>query len=85
MNGTGDDLIRFIMQAMQTAAMSNISEVLAALFKGSHKCNVINVDYDLGANGEEQFQPISRMLPKNWTINMKLARLPIINKDITSQ
>ena len=85
MNGTGDDPIRFIMPAMQTAAVSNISEVLAALFKGSQQCNAIKVDYDLGANGEEQLEPISRMLPKNWTIHMKSARLPIINKEITNQ
>jgi len=65
MSGTGGDPIRFIMPAMQTAAVSNISEVLAALFKGSQQCNAINVDYDLGANAEEQLQPISRMLSKN--------------------
>ena len=53
MNSTGDDPIRLIMPVMQTAAVSNISEVRDELFKASQQCNAINVDYDLGANAED--------------------------------
>lgn len=60
-------------------------QIFVRLFKASQQCNTSNVDYDLGANTEDQLPPTSRVLFKRWAIHMKSASLPMINKETTIQ